>query len=221
MLPMLRVRSAKRSRRPAVARKRQGWLLCGFAARIAACTRWRSEAAAVSLQLFQASYAGPRPALNTPSRLVRMVALTQAAIPVKGPEAGLNLAMTIIDNLTERKFAGLQTGAALLEEVFGRVDCYTYPDSFWAARVVAAATDWAARHGVVYTDCVSLARQSVVLSLHVPLTPETKHMVRHETIAVMKPTAILVNVSRGQLIDTAALIQALKSRRIGGVALDV
>jgi D-lactate dehydrogenase len=83
------------------------------------------------------------------------------------------------------------------------------------------STDWAAGHGVVYTDCESLARESDVLSLHVPLTPETKHMVRRETIALMKPTAILVNVSRGQLIDTAALIQALKSRRIGGVALDV
>jgi D-lactate dehydrogenase len=83
------------------------------------------------------------------------------------------------------------------------------------------STDWAARHGVVYTDQESLARESDVLSLHVPLTPETRHMVRRETIALMKPTAVLVNVSRGQLIDTAALIQALKSRRIGGVALDV
>ena len=46
-------------------------------------------------------------------------------------------------------------------------------------------------------------------------------MIRRETIELMKPTAILVNVSRGQLIDTAALIQALKSRRLGGVALDV
>jgi D-lactate dehydrogenase len=55
----------------------------------------------------------------------------------------------------------------------------------------------------------------------VPLTPDTKRMVRRETIALMKPGAILVNVSRGQLIDTAALIQALKSRQLGGVALDV
>ena len=59
------------------------------------------------------------------------------------------------------------------------------------------------------------------MSLHVPLTPDTRHMVRRETIELMKPSAILVNVSRGQLIDTTALIQALKSRRLGGVALDV
>ena len=83
------------------------------------------------------------------------------------------------------------------------------------------ATDWAAQHGIVYADPATLARESDVISLHVPLTPDTKHMVRRETIELMKPSAILVNVSRGKLIDTAALIQALKSRRLGGVALDV
>ncbi len=83
------------------------------------------------------------------------------------------------------------------------------------------STDWAAQHGVVYADRETLVRESDVLSLHVPLTPETRYLVRRETIELMKPSAILVNVSRGQLIDTAALIQALKSRRLGGVALDV
>ncbi len=81
--------------------------------------------------------------------------------------------------------------------------------------------DWAARHGMIYADRDTLARESDILSLHVPLTPDTKHMVRRETIELMKPGAIVVNVSRGQLIDTAALIHALKSRRLGGVALDV
>lgn len=89
------------------------------------------------------------------------------------------------------------------------------------AHDVYPSTDWAAQHGVVYTDAETLTRQSDILSLHVPLTPETKHMMRRETIAWMKPGAILVNVSRGQLIDTAALIQGLKSRHLGGVALDV
>ena len=60
-----------------------------------------------------------------------------------------------------------------------------------------------------------------MLTLHLPLTPETRYVVRQETLELMKPGAILVNVSRGQLIDTAALIGALKSRRLGGVALDV
>lgn len=83
------------------------------------------------------------------------------------------------------------------------------------------SADWAAQHGIVYADPEALAREGDVLSLHVPLTPETRHMVRRETLELMKPSAILVNVSRGQLIDTAALIHALKSRRLGGVALDV
>ncbi len=81
--------------------------------------------------------------------------------------------------------------------------------------------DWAAEHGVVYADEDALAREADILSLHVPLTPATKHMVRRETLERLKPGAIIVNVSRGQLIDTAALIEALKSRRLGGVALDV
>ena len=57
--------------------------------------------------------------------------------------------------------------------------------------------------------------------MHVPLTPETKYIIRRETLSLMKPGAILINVSRGALIDTTALIEALKSGRLGGVALDV
>lgn len=81
--------------------------------------------------------------------------------------------------------------------------------------------EWADRHAVAYADKETVVRESDVLSLHVPLTPETKHIVRRETLELLKPGAIVVNVSRGQLIDTAALIDALKSRRLGGVALDV
>jgi D-lactate dehydrogenase len=80
---------------------------------------------------------------------------------------------------------------------------------------------WAASLGVEYLDAASLARLSDVISLHIPLTPDTKHTIRRETLELMKPGVILVNVSRGGLIDTAAVIQALKSGRLGGVALDV
>jgi D-lactate dehydrogenase len=83
------------------------------------------------------------------------------------------------------------------------------------------STDWAREHGVDYTDARTLARECEVISLHTPLTPETYHVIRHETLELMKPGTILINVSRGALIDTKALIEALKSGRLGGVALDV
>lgn len=80
---------------------------------------------------------------------------------------------------------------------------------------------WAKSEGVEYTDIRTLARESDVVSLHLPLTPESKHMVRAETLKLMKPGSILINVSRGALIDTTALIDALKSGQLGGVGLDV
>jgi D-lactate dehydrogenase len=81
--------------------------------------------------------------------------------------------------------------------------------------------EWAARYGVEYVSAESLARLSHVISLHLPLTPETRHIICKETIDQMQSGAILINVSRGGLIDTPALIEALKSGRLGGVALDV
>jgi D-lactate dehydrogenase len=81
--------------------------------------------------------------------------------------------------------------------------------------------EWAKEYGVEYTDAKTLARECEVISLHTPLTPQTYHIIRRETIELMKPGAILINVSRGALIDTKALIEALKCRRLGGVGLDV
>jgi D-lactate dehydrogenase len=81
--------------------------------------------------------------------------------------------------------------------------------------------EWAAQHGVAYVDAVTLAEGSDVVSLHVPLTPETRHIIRAETLEHVKPGALLINVSRGGLIDTTALLDALKSGRLGGVGLDV
>jgi D-lactate dehydrogenase len=83
------------------------------------------------------------------------------------------------------------------------------------------AEEWAKQHGVNYVDARTLVGNSDVISLHLPLTPETKHIICRETLDLMKPGAILINVSRGALIDTTAVIEALKSGRLGGVALDV
>jgi D-lactate dehydrogenase len=74
---------------------------------------------------------------------------------------------------------------------------------------------------VIYVDSLTLSTISDVISLHIPLTQETYHIIGTEALNRMKPGVILVNVSRGALIDTSALINALKSGRLGGVALDV
>jgi D-lactate dehydrogenase len=81
--------------------------------------------------------------------------------------------------------------------------------------------EWAQQYGIEYTEPKTLARESDVISLHTPLTPETHHIINAQTIELMKPGTVLINVSRGALIDTTALIAALKSGRLGGVALDV
>jgi D-lactate dehydrogenase len=83
------------------------------------------------------------------------------------------------------------------------------------------APDWAATHGIRYVDLETLLEQSDIVSLHVPLLPETQHLLGQKTLARMKPGVFIVNTSRGKLIDTGALIAALKSGHVGGVALDV
>jgi len=81
--------------------------------------------------------------------------------------------------------------------------------------------EWAAAHEVEYCDLEKLLRSSDIVSLHVPLLPETHHLLNASTLSLMKPGAFLVNTSRGKLIDTRALIHVLKNRQLGGVALDV
>jgi len=66
-----------------------------------------------------------------------------------------------------------------------------------------------------------LLRQSDVLSLHCPLTPETHHLIGKRELALMKPDALLVNTSRGALVEPAALAQALRSGKLGGAGIDV
>jgi glycerate dehydrogenase len=66
-----------------------------------------------------------------------------------------------------------------------------------------------------------LLREADVISLHCPLTPETKNLINQQTLSSMKPTAFLINTARGALIDEAALIVALREKRIAAAALDV
>jgi D-lactate dehydrogenase len=75
--------------------------------------------------------------------------------------------------------------------------------------------------GMSYVPFEHLLRESDFVSLHMPLTPETHHVVNDATLALMKPTAFLINTSRGPLVDARALIRVLKAGRIGAVGLDV
>lgn len=80
---------------------------------------------------------------------------------------------------------------------------------------------WAEANGLEYVKLDELGRVSDIISLHVPLFPETEHIINALTIAEFKRGVILINVSRGALVDTKALIDGLKSGQIGGVGLDV
>ena len=75
--------------------------------------------------------------------------------------------------------------------------------------------------GVHYVDLPTLLRESDYVSLHCPLTPETRHLINRETLSMMKPPAFLINTSRGALVDEPALIEALKTGVIAGAGLDV
>lgn len=77
------------------------------------------------------------------------------------------------------------------------------------------------QHGVKRADLDTLLRESDVVSLHMVLTRETRHIIGARELSLMKPTAILINTSRGACIDEAALVEALDKGQIAGAALDV
>ena len=75
--------------------------------------------------------------------------------------------------------------------------------------------------GICYVSLEELLKNSDYVSMHCPLTESTKHMINKETLSLMKPSAFIINTSRGALIDEAALIEALENGMIAGAGLDV
>jgi glycerate dehydrogenase len=88
-------------------------------------------------------------------------------------------------------------------------------------RVVAAVRTPRTEEGVEVLPMEEVFRQADVLSLHCPLTPDTEHLVNADRLALMKPTAFLVNTSRGPVVDPQALADALNEGRLAGAGVDV
>ncbi len=102
-------------------------------------------------------------------------------------------------------FAEILSGFGMNIEVYD-----VYPD-----------TAWAEAHKFKYVRLDELFKDADVLSLHCPLTDNTKHIINEQSLALMKRDAVIINTGRGALIDTKALVYSLKKQTIGGAALDV
>ena len=87
--------------------------------------------------------------------------------------------------------------------------------------LVYTRTPRADEEGIRYTDLATVLKESDIVSLHCPLSAQTRHIIDKDALALMKPTAFLINTSRGPLVDEAALIEALKNGAIAGAGLDV
>lgn len=82
-------------------------------------------------------------------------------------------------------------------------------------------SDYAEAHGIEKATPEQIYTEADFISVHLPLVPETKNFIDEKQIAMMKPTAILVNTARGGLINEDALLKALKEKRLYGAGLDV
>ena len=87
-------------------------------------------------------------------------------------------------------------------------------------RNMSAPTDDADSLGVVMTDLDTVLRESDFVSLHLPLSRGTRHMIDASALSRMKPSAYLINTSRGALVDEHALVKALHAGQIAGAGLD-
>ncbi|MEX1061533.1 MAG: D-glycerate dehydrogenase [Patescibacteria group bacterium] len=86
---------------------------------------------------------------------------------------------------------------------------------------VKPSAEFEKEFNAVFKDLDSLLKEADFVSIHVPLLPATRHLINGEKLKLMKPTAYLVNTSRGPIVEEAALVEALKAGTIKGAALDV
>ncbi|MFQ5853409.1 MAG: NAD(P)-dependent oxidoreductase [Candidatus Binatia bacterium] len=121
----------------------------------------------------------------------------------------------------EDGFPGITVGIVGMGRIGRRVAELLTP---WRVRILAydpyIQPSQLAQWGTDPVDLLALLREADVVTLHVVLTRETRHMIGREELAMMKPSAVLINTSRGETVDEKALVEALGLRRIRAAALD-
>ena len=142
----------------------------------------------------------------------------------ENPQAWRNLDYqgTYFGSRVSDGYPGITLGIIGLGRIGGRIAKLMRP---WEMKIVACdpyvPDSKFAELGVKRVDLPTLLREADIVTLHVVLTRETRHMISAAEINLMKPGAILVNTSRGYCVDEKALIAALEKNRIAGAALDV
>ena len=118
------------------------------------------------------------------------------------------------------KTVGLIGGGGLIgKAVARRAHGFSMRVLYWTPRRKSEAVE--REVGMTYVPLDQLLAESDFVSLHSPLTAETRHQIGTRELALMKKTAFLINTARGPIVDEAALVRALKTRRIAGAGLDV
>jgi D-lactate dehydrogenase len=179
---------------------------------------------------------------NVDLAAAREYGVTIARVPAYSPHAVAEHAVALIlalDRRIHRAYNRVREGNFLLEGLLG-FDLHgrtvgvvgTGRIGTVFARIMAGfgcrllgydvfPNDEARRIGVEYVPLETLFRGSDIIALHAPLTPETHHLVDRDALALMRPGVMIVNTSRGALIDTEAVIDALKEGTVGYLGLDV
>ena len=81
--------------------------------------------------------------------------------------------------------------------------------------------EFADKYNIQYTELVEICRKSDIVTLHVPYSPENHHLLSDKLLSEMKPNALIINTSRGELLNTLSLARLMKNKKLGGAGLDV
>jgi (S)-sulfolactate dehydrogenase len=127
---------------------------------------------------------------------------------------------TLIFRETQGKALGLVGFGNIAREVAKRARALGMRVYAYDPNVLPGDPSWT-NLGVARVDLVPLLSDADVVSIHTPLLPSTRNLIDGAALALMKPTAILINTARGGIIDEAALVDALKAKKLGGAILDV